>query len=311
MNPREHDRRRFLIAVNTGAGAQMDTELEALLKTRIPADQLEELVMLQPDQGLEQQLCELVARCRTSGAILVVAGGDGTLNTALRALSGQPVTLGVIPRGTFNYFARDRGIPEQPEAAIEVLLHGCRQSFSLARVNGHPFCVSASLGVYPKIIAAREQVSALTGRNRLVSLLSGVWVFLTRARGRRLLLQHDGNHRTATAPMLLASVSPAQLESFDLPEVRKLEEGWMLVFVMRSDSLLALVRYLWASIKGRLRHLEQLEYFLTHELRVTTRRRHLTLAIDGELRRLSTPLTFSLQPDGFSCLVPERESACE
>lgn len=314
MGADTHDTRRFLVVINPGAGDQDDQALEAQMRERLPASRLVELLQLSPSRhGLEPQLRPLVRRCREERLILVVAGGDGTLNAALRVVAGSGVTLAVIPRGTFNFFARDRGIPEQVDAALEVLLTGTEASFPLARVNGFPFCVSASLGVYPKIIAAREQVSAITGRNRLVSLLSGVWVFLTRARGRRLVLAHDGNRHIETAPMLLASVSPAQLSNFDLPEIEQIRSGQMLVFVMRSDSALALLRYLWASVKGRLRKLDQLDYFLTRRLDVTTRRHHMTVAIDGELRRLNTPLTFSVEPDAFTCLVPAHDEAvpCE
>ncbi len=301
--------RHFLIAINPGAGDKANDALEALLRERIPESQLDQLVRLKHGKpSLEHQLGELASRCAETGAVLVVAGGDGTLNAALNLLLDQPVTLGLIPRGTFNFFARDHQIPIEVHEAIDVLLHGVEAQLPLASVNGHPFCVSASLGVYPKIIAAREQVSAVTGRNRLVSLLSGVWVFLTRARGRRLSLEHDGDRHTETAPMLLVSVSSSQLANFDLPEIKQLPDGGMLVFVMRSDSPWVLLQYLWASLKGQLRTLEKLDYFLTRSLRVSTRRKKVTLAIDGELHRLSTPLRFTFKSQGVTCLVPAKDA---
>ncbi|GAA0792559.1 diacylglycerol/lipid kinase family protein [Marinobacterium sediminicola] len=301
-------RRDFLVCINTSAGDQADLELEHWIRRRIPKQQLLGLQRLKPKSGLVSQLQQQVERCTETGAILVVAGGDGTLSAALRVLAGTEVTLGVIPCGTFNYFVRDRGIPVDSEAAIDVLLHGQARTFSLASINGIPFCVSASLGVYPRIIAAREQVSALTGRNRLVSLLSGIWVFLTRARGRRLYLEHDGEQRVETAPMLLASVSPSQLENFALTEVEGIRRGQMLVFVMQSDAPKALWRYLWASLRGELKRLEQLDYFLTEWLQVSTRRRRVTVAIDGELHRCRSPLVLETRREAYRCLVPARTS---
>lgn len=302
--------RSFVVCINTAAGDQADAELEQLVRERIPEQQLQSLVRLQPGQPLLVQLQQWVQCCVETGAVLVVAGGDGTLNAAVTVVAGSGVTLGVIPCGTFNFFARDRGIPLDHAAAIEVLLQGRELSCPLASVNGHPFCVSASIGVYPRIIAAREQVSAVTGRNRLISLLSGIWVFLTRARGRRLRLEHDGEHRVETAPMLLASVSPSQLENFQLAEIESIRRGQMLVFVMQSDSTLALCRYLWASLRGELKRLEQLDYFLTEWLQVSTRRRRLTVALDGELRRCRSPLVLEVRRDAYQCLVPVGGNAC-
>ncbi|GAA0695013.1 diacylglycerol kinase family protein [Marinobacterium maritimum] len=302
--------RRFLVCINTTAGDQADAVLEQQIRQRIPEEQLQALLRLTPKRALVSQLKQLVQRCVETGAVLVVAGGDGTLNAAVSALAGSGVALGVIPCGTFNFFARDRGIPIDHQAAIDVLLHGRERSCSLASINGIPFSVSASIGVYPRIIAAREQVSAVTGRNRLVSLLSGIWVFLTRARGRRLCLEHDGEHQVETAPMLLASVSPSQLENFELAEIEGIERGQMLVFVMQSDAPLALCRYLWASLKGELKRLEQLDYFLTEWLQVSTRRSHLTVAVDGELHRCRSPLVLETRQDAYRCLVPGGASPC-
>lgn len=303
-------RRQFRICINTRAGDQADADLEQLIRRRIPENCLQSLQRLRPKTDLLPQLQQQVRGCIETGAILVVAGGDGTLNAAVSALAGSDVTLGVIPCGTFNFFARDRNIPVDTEAALDVLLHGREQHCPLSFINDIPFCVSASIGVYPRIIAAREQVSAVTGRNRLVSLLSGIWVFLTRSRGRRLSLEHDGKQHVETAPMLLASVSPTQLENFDLPEVEALKYGKMLVFVMRSDSPLALCRYLWASLRGELKRLEELDCFLTECLRVSTRRRRLTVAVDGELHRCRSPLVLETRHDAYRCLVPTGGRRC-
>ncbi len=54
--------------------------------------------------------------------VLVAAGGDGTINAAASALIHQPTTLGVIPAGTLNHFARDLHIPIDPAEAARVLL---------------------------------------------------------------------------------------------------------------------------------------------------------------------------------------------
>ncbi|MBV0932572.1 diacylglycerol/lipid kinase family protein [Marinobacterium weihaiense] len=302
--------RCFVVIINHAAGERRDAELEARIRAGLPAAQLLALVRLQPRRDLHAQMRQQIEFCARQGAILVVAGGDGTLNAAVGLLAGTDVPLGVIPCGTFNFFARDRGIPLATDAALALLREGSIRPCALARVNGLPFCVSASIGVYPRIIAAREKVSAVTGRNRLVSLLSGIWIFLTRARGRRLLLEHDGQRRVETAPMLLASVSPAQLANFDLPEVEQIRQGRMLVFVIRSNSTRALCRYLWATLRGELKRLQELDVFATERLQVSTRRRRLTLAVDGELHRCPSPLTLEVEADAYTCVLPVEGDEC-
>ena len=63
---------------------------------------------------------------------VVAVGGDGTLNTVAQAAHGAGCAMGVVPQGTFNYFARTHGIPPDPAEAARLLLHAAP-----ARCVGH------------------------------------------------------------------------------------------------------------------------------------------------------------------------------
>src|SRR5688500_374492 len=56
---------------------------------------------------------------------VVVAGGDGTIALAARALAGSRTALAVLPGGTLNHFARDLGLPPDDAAAcLECAVRG-------------------------------------------------------------------------------------------------------------------------------------------------------------------------------------------
>jgi YegS/Rv2252/BmrU family lipid kinase len=78
---------------------------------------------------------------------VIVCGGDGTLCLAAPGLVSTGLPLGVIPMGTANDLARTLGIPEDPEAAAEVILGGWRRRIDLGTVNGKPFFNVASIGL--------------------------------------------------------------------------------------------------------------------------------------------------------------------
>lgn len=55
---------------------------------------------------------------------LIVLGGDGTVNEALQGIPDtSAVTLGYIPTGSSNDLARDLGVPTDPTAALDLILH--------------------------------------------------------------------------------------------------------------------------------------------------------------------------------------------
>jgi diacylglycerol kinase (ATP) len=71
--------------------------------------------------------------------LLIVAGGDGTINDAVNGLgkAGFPegVTLGILPAGTGNDLAATLCIPDDPDEAEEVIRQGRVRTLDVARVR--------------------------------------------------------------------------------------------------------------------------------------------------------------------------------
>jgi YegS/Rv2252/BmrU family lipid kinase len=78
---------------------------------------------------------------------ILIGGGDGTLNGAVRYLLGRDVILGVLPLGTGNDFARSLGIPPTLEAACDIIAAGYTARVDVGLANGRPFLNAASLGL--------------------------------------------------------------------------------------------------------------------------------------------------------------------
>ena len=78
------------------------------------------------------------AREWTEG-LLIVAGGDGTINDAVNGLgkAGFPegVTLGILPAGTGNDLAATLCIPDDPDEAEDVIRQGRVRTLDVARVR--------------------------------------------------------------------------------------------------------------------------------------------------------------------------------
>lgn len=95
-----------------------------------------------------QRLASLVEQAVRDGARRVlVGGGDGTLSCAAAHLVGRDVTLGVLPLGTANDFARNLGLEPTVEAACRAIAGGHVVNVDVGLANGRPFLNAASLGL--------------------------------------------------------------------------------------------------------------------------------------------------------------------
>jgi diacylglycerol kinase family enzyme len=65
---------------------------------------------------------ELANKAASQGSDMVlVCGGDGTINEVINGLAGSQVSLGLLPGGTANILARDMGLPLDPVRAATEL----------------------------------------------------------------------------------------------------------------------------------------------------------------------------------------------
>lgn len=110
------------------------------------------------ERGVVLTECHALARAERLDAVvermaalgtrrIIVGGGDGTLSRAVGRLLGRDVTLGVLPLGTGNDFARSLGIPPEIEAACDVIAQGYTARVDVGLANGRPFLNAASLGL--------------------------------------------------------------------------------------------------------------------------------------------------------------------
>src|ERR1700712_1000283 len=106
------------------------------------------------DCDSREQLPALIASEGVNADIVVVGGGDGTLNAAAAAIARLKRPLGILPLGTANDLARTLGIPADLDAAIRTIGYGQAKSIDVGKVNDVLFFNVASLGL--SVVLAQE-----------------------------------------------------------------------------------------------------------------------------------------------------------
>lgn len=79
--------------------------------------------------------------------LVIVCGGDGTLNSAARGVLETGLPMGILPMGTANDLARTLEISDNLLLAADVIIAGRTRRVDLGEVNKHPFFNVASIGL--------------------------------------------------------------------------------------------------------------------------------------------------------------------
>ena len=89
---------------------------------------------------------ELAQQASANHPVVTALGGDGTIREVLEGAWQTSTTLGVIPGGTGNDYARGFGIPRKTEDAIQTLLDGKEIRFDVGLQDRLVFGQMASIG---------------------------------------------------------------------------------------------------------------------------------------------------------------------
>lgn len=304
----------YLFVLNTGSGRTREVEtLTAQLDAAFAqANRRYELVTVTDPSQLAGAAARAAERASADDGVLVGVGGDGTLRTVARAAYDAGCRFGVLPRGTFNYFSRDHGIPADPERAIALLLAAREHPVQVGFVNDALFLVNASLGLYPRLLEQREQYKRQFGRSRLVALGSAILTLLRPHRLLRLRVEHEGTVRELRTATLFVANNRLQLEQVGAAEAPLLAQGMLVAMAPLAHGRLA---HILLSLRGAISRVRDADDVIGFGFarftvdRASRRRRSIKVATDGEIARLALPLVFRVGDAPLRLLKPEADAA--
>lgn len=285
---------RMLIVLNARSGhlskqRKLDELASALPLNGLTAD-------IQPLDG-GSRIAQVVADgVRQGYGTIVVGGGDGTLSAAASSLTGTDCRMGVLPMGTFNYFARSLGIPGDIAAAIGILARGQERCLSVGEVNGRIFLNNASLGLYTRVLTRREDLYRRWGRSRIAAHLS-VLSSVVRARAPlSLRVTVDGTTRRWRTPMVFVASNPFQLSEFRLAGAECVEQGQFAMYVAPDSGPAGLLVLTVKLALGLLRSDRDFELVCGKSIVVETKRSPRHVVRDGERELMHGPFCFQVRP---------------
>lgn len=292
---------RGTVFFNPSSGAKLPQAQQDALRSAASEAGLE-VIDLTRDVSVTGTIREKLSRGQR---LFVAAGGDGTVNHVIQGLVQHPDgVLGVIPVGTYNHFAKDLGIPLEWRKALQVAVSGDTRQIDSARINDRYFVNNVSLGLYPEMVARREE----RGRDypRWKSRLFAMYGTLQRYPHVTLAIETAHHHEVVRTHVFMVSNNSYDLSRIGIEAPRStLEEGRLSVYWLPHLPRIRLMKFVASYLAGRVRHAPGFRSFRTARLRVQSSHGALRVGIDGELFTLETPLIITSVPQSLLVRVPK------
>jgi len=296
--------KRIAVVLNSAAGTRFG---------RSSAERQRYITALLEKVGLEAQihwtkpahLTETLQQIIAGGVeTLIIGGGDGTLSSAANLLVDTTITLGVLPLGTFNHFARDLGIPLDLPEAIRLLAMGRTKTVDVCEVNGRIFINNASIGIYPYAVRRRDIYQQQLGLPKRIAMFYALLGALWKLPSYKSRVRLNDTEWQIKSPFLFLGNNRYQAISPGIIARRSLAENAMCVLYAHQPGHLALLKIALQILFKSLDNVAELKTLLTRAAVVEISRKTLKLALDGEVIAIATPLHFRLHAAALRVIAP-------
>jgi YegS/Rv2252/BmrU family lipid kinase len=242
---------------------------------------------------------DLALRAVELGEVPVVISGDGLIGAVGGALAGAETPLGLIPGGRGNDLARALGIPDDPEAAVEVILAGHSRRIDVGEANGKRFLGIVSVGFDSECNRLANETHFIRGN--LVYAYSMVRTLISWRSARFTVVDGGERKRLEGYFVDVANNSVYGGGMYIAPEA-EIDDGQFDVVAITDVGKLRFLRGLRDVLKGAHIDKEEVVTFRASRLELDASRPFPVYADGDHLTDL--PVSLRILPSSLSILVP-------
>lgn len=240
----------------------------------------------------------LVAESAARGDVVVAVGGDGMVASIAGSMVAAGGTLGIVPSGRGNDFARQLGLSSRPEDISETLLNAAPLAVDVIDAGGQVVVGSVYVGV--DSVASEIVNNARRVPKRILYQYAAVRA-LASYQPNTYRIEVDGavsEHRAAT---VIVANSGFYGNGMHIAPSASLTDGLLDVVVIRAASRLQLIRWLPKLYDGSHVDLEEV-LVLTGKTVTVSGADHVAAYGDGE-RVADLPVTATVRPAALTVLA--------
>ncbi len=244
---------------------------------------------------------ELAKGAKGKYDMVIVAGGDGTVNEVINGIVDSKITLVIIPFGSTNVLALELGIPFNTKEASELIAHGKRLKIDLGYVKTNResryFAMAVGIGFVPKLIKeANPKVKKRWGIS-LAYLLSGIRLLLT-YKWYNIHVEHKSK---SVGYFVIVSNSKDYAGEYQIADKASITDGLLDLVVINRQSFWEIIKFISSVSIGKSNTFLKGEYYQIKEAHIYSRHKAL-VQVDGELIGTG-PVDVKIAPKALTVMV--------
>jgi len=227
--------------------------------------------------------------------LVVVIGGDGTINEVINGLATTNIPLGIIPMGTANVFSLEFNIPSNIEEACKKIVNGNCQKIDLGRVGKRYFGCMAGVGFDAFVIKKTDRVL-----KRVLGALSYILVAIKEFisyRFRPIILKIDDESKSRKGYfVIVGNTKYYGGQFFATPQADPLD-GYLDVCIFRYKNIVSALVYIFNMKFGKIMSNLSTDYFKAKKISISKKGKH-SIHVDGEYL-CEAPVDIAIEPNAL------------
>ena len=226
---------------------------------------------------------------------VVAVGGDGTLKLVAEALLQKETPIGLIPAGSANGMARELGIPDDPDLALDIIVNGSPKKIHAVVVNDELCIHLADIGFNAYIIKKFDDLP----QRGMLGYAKAAWQALWRHHKMEVEIHTNNEVIKSAAAMVVIANATMYGTGVQINPDGKLDDDVFEVILVKKYSVMEILKIRFTNLPF---NPKTIEIFKTKQLEIKSK--HKThFQVDGEYQGKVNTIQARLIPDAIQVIV--------
>jgi diacylglycerol kinase (ATP) len=313
INPSSGKMKREMPPILRWTLKKLERRLSGLFKPKITNDDIIEEVKNKCDEAkikldikftkYPKHATKLAEAAKDKYELIIVAGGDGTINEVINGMAESKATLVIIPFGSTNVLARELGIPNDPKKAAELISKGKKIKMDLgyAKTSKESRYFSMMLDVGPFAQVIKDTTPEFKKRWGKFAYPLRLIKLLFRYKWHKIYVKHKAE---STGYFVIIANIKYYGGEYEIADKANIRDGLLDLVIINRKNPWDIIVLIFSFTTGKLNKFLRKEYYRTKEAKIYSHH-NMQIQVDGEVLGMA-PVKVEIIPKAINVIAAYR-----